>query len=150
MSIRDFIDNQSNFNLNSIISNKLNVGGTVHQTQNNKYTISNANNTLISFDENTQLSSSSMKTYCDAINNNVNTFNTAQLALIGNIQSQVSALNIQIQNVPTDANYTALQAQVTTLTTYMQHLIYFMKILSKSLNIIDPNTGNQFDFTNLL
>ena len=152
MSLREFLDENNHFSHHAIKTNKMNIGGVTHELRNNQYLMKDKNGqVLMGFNEDNSLSDSSLKLYCDAIMGTVNQFNNTQLSVLGSMQRQITTLNINIQNVPTDANYEDLQAEIQTLKTYNTNLKELVLALKECLYISKSvNDESEFNFDNLL
>ena len=150
--IREFLDENNTFNYHSIATNKVNVGGVSHETNLNQYSIKDVSgNVLMGFDENSNLSNSVIKTYCDEILGTVNEFNITQLAVLSGMQRQLTSLNNDVQNTPTDQSFTDLQNEVNDLKAYNEELKKLILAISESLYISKSTEDNsEFDYTNLL
>lgn len=148
MSIREYLDNENAFCYNHLKTSKMKIGTILHQETNDIYRITDSNDThLLSFDGNRNLHNSVVKDYCDAIDAKHNVNHASHEMAISNINNSIQTLS---QSVPTDENFTILTAKVASLEAYVNRVKHFMTALSQSVNLIDPTTNSQFDFSQLV
>jgi hypothetical protein len=148
MSIRQYLDEEKAFNYHNIKTRQIKIGSITHTELDNIYHIRDQNNThLLSFDSNRNLHTSVVKDYCDAIDAKHNINHATHSMSLATLSESFTTLSA---SVPTDENFSALQNKVTALETYVNNVRHFMTALSQSVNLIDPNTNNAFDFSNIV
>ena len=111
-------------------------GGNYHVSDGN-------NNSLIQFDNNANLSSNCVLS--THISNNVAPVSAQVVALQTTVSAQnslITGLTESLNNIPTDANLTAVQ-------TYITNLKAFFNVLSNNV-VLHNHDGTNFSFTNLL
>jgi hypothetical protein len=155
MSLREFLNNANEFEVGAIKSGKMNIGGFIHESAGGKYVIRTGNTKLLHVDEHNTLQDSAIKTYVDNVIDSVDGIQQLHDELAGDldalstrVDASLTTIRINIANLQQRA--TIMEAQSRTALAYVANMRRFMNAFSQSVNMIDPETGESFDFTNLI